>query len=74
MTCTHCQNKLRSVIKYFSEHLVIELNKHGEIAETGPRQNDGVEDIACGHCLKSFTDSDVGEIRYCSTDYRRIDS
>ena len=61
--CPHCQNKLRSVIEYFSEHQAIELNEHGEIAETGPIHNDGLEDIACGFCLKSLTDSDVGEIR-----------
>ena len=63
MTCPHCQKKLRSVIKYFAEHQAIELNDHGEITETGPKHNDGTEDIACGHCLQSLTDSDVGEIR-----------
>ncbi len=63
MTCPHCQNKLISVIKYFSEHQVIELNEQGEIAETGPRHCDGLEDIACGDCLKSLTDSEVREIQ-----------
>lgn len=63
MTCPHCQNQLQSVIKYFAEHQTIELDQQGEIAAIGPRHHDGLDDIACGHCLKSLTDSNVREIR-----------
>ncbi len=63
MTCPGCQNRLTSVIKYFSEHQAIALDEQGEVTDRSSRHHDGVEDIACGHCLKSLTDSEVVEIR-----------
>ncbi len=56
MTCPHCQQVLSSVIKYFSEHQALQLDERGKIIEAGPVHRDGVEDVACGHCLKTLTD------------------
>ncbi len=62
MKCPHCQKQLMSVIKFFSEHQAIELDERGEVIETGPVHHDGIEDIACGACLKSLNQSPVLEI------------
>ena len=63
MKCPFCQNTLRSVIRYFSQHQAIDLDNRGEIKEMGPKHDDGIENISCGHCQQSLTDSPVPEIQ-----------
>jgi hypothetical protein len=54
---------LRSVIRYFSQHQAIDLDNVGEIKEMGPKHDDGIEHIVCGHCQRSLTDNPVPEIQ-----------
>ncbi len=63
MTCPNCKKKLTSVIRYFSEQQSIELDDNGEVVETGPVHNDGIEDVACGNCLQSLEGSEIAVIQ-----------